>query len=81
MDHDFSDVTATLTASGPGAAAVRILNSPQSIGRIPGGQISAATFALRIDAPTANALAVANRLVDMKLTLQASSGKIQQFRQ
>ncbi|HEV8700085.1 MAG TPA: thrombospondin type 3 repeat-containing protein [Candidatus Polarisedimenticolia bacterium] len=81
MDHDYSDVTATLTASGPGAAAVRILNSPQSIGRIPGGQISAATFALRIDAPTANALAVANRLVDMKLTLQASSGRIQLPRQ
>ena len=81
LDHDYSDVTATLAASGPGAAAVRILNSPQSIGRLPGGQISAATFALRIDAATANSLSVANRLVDLKLTLQANSGKIQLQRQ
>jgi hypothetical protein len=81
LDHDYSDVTATLTASGPGAAAIRILNSPQMIGRLPGGQISAATFALRIDAPTANALSVANRLVDLKLTLQANSGRIQLPRQ
>ncbi|HXH29037.1 MAG TPA: thrombospondin type 3 repeat-containing protein, partial [Candidatus Polarisedimenticolia bacterium] len=80
-DQDFRDVLADLTVSGPGAAAVHVLNSPQSIGRLPGGQITAATFSLHIDAPTVNALPVASRIVDMKLTLRSTSGNIELPRQ
>jgi hypothetical protein len=80
-DQDFSDVQATLTAGGPGASAVKILNSPQNLGRLPGGQATSATFALRVDAAAVNALAVPNRLVDLTVTLQASNGKVQLQRQ
>ncbi|PYT34331.1 MAG: hypothetical protein DMF52_13065 [Acidobacteria bacterium] len=80
-DQDFTDVSATLTAGGPGASAVRVLNSPQNIGRIPGGQISGATFALRVDPAALNLVAVDNRLVDLTLTMQSTSGQIQLPRQ
>ena len=46
---DLTDVEATLAASGAGAAAVRILDSPKNIGRIPGGQGTGVTFSLAID--------------------------------
>ncbi|HZM70317.1 MAG TPA: thrombospondin type 3 repeat-containing protein [Candidatus Cryosericum sp.] len=81
LDHDYTDVQATLSVSGPGAAAVRILNSPQNLGRIPGGQISAASFAINIDPVALGTITVANRIVDMKLTLQSSNGNIQLPRQ
>ncbi len=80
-DQDFTEVSANLSVGGPGAAAVRVLNSPQNIGRIPGGQITAATFALRIDPALLAPIAVANRIVDLTVTLQASSGNIQLPRQ
>ncbi len=80
-DHDFTDVSATLTPGGPGASAIKVINSPQNIGRIPGGQISGATFALRVDATALNALALNNRVVDLTLTLQSTSGQIQLPRQ
>jgi hypothetical protein len=81
LDQDFTDVKATLTVAGPGAAAVVPLNSPQNLGRIPGGQITAASFAIRVDATAMNAIAVANRFVDMTVTLQSSNGNIQLPRQ
>ena len=80
-DQDFSDVSATLSVGGPGAAAIRVLNSPQNIGRIPGGQITATTFSLRVDPAALAPIAVNNRLVDLTVTLQASSGNIQLPRQ
>jgi Thrombospondin type 3 repeat len=80
-DQDFRDVEASLTVGGPGASAVRVLNSPQNIGRIPGGQITAATFSLHIDEAAINALAVNNRIVDMTLTLRSASGNVELPRQ
>ena len=80
-DQDFSDVSATLTAGGPGASAIRVLNSPQSIGHLPAGQISGVTFALRVDPAALGAVAVANRVVDLTVTLQSTSGQIQLPRQ
>jgi hypothetical protein len=80
-DHDFVDVQASLAVAGPAAAAVRVLNSPQDIGRIPGGQISSASFVVRIDAAALNAIAVASRIVDMTLSLSSASGNAQLGRQ
>ena len=81
LDHDYTDVQATLSVGGPGAAAVRVLNSPQNIGRIPGGQITAASFAVRVDPAALAPIAIANRLVDLTVTLQSSNGDIQLPRQ
>src|SRR6185503_12408792 len=71
---------ATLSALAVGASILRAnvaaLISPPAC-----RTLSAATFAQTRDAPTATALSVANRLVDLKLTLQANSGKIQLPRQ
>jgi hypothetical protein len=80
-DQDYSDVQATLAVSGTGAPAIRILNSPQNIGRLPGGQLTSATFAINVDPTALNAIAVANRIVDLTLTLQSSNGNIQLPRQ
>jgi hypothetical protein len=80
-DQDYSDVTATLTVSGTGAPAIRILNSPQNIGRLPGGQLTSATFAINVDPTALSAISVANRIVDLTLTLQSSNGNIQLPRQ
>jgi hypothetical protein len=81
LDHDYTDVQASLSVSGNGAAAVKILNSPQNLGRIPGGQITAASFVLNIDPAALAAITVPNRIVDLKLTLQSSHGNIQLPRQ
>ncbi len=81
LDHDLTDVKAFLTAAGAGAPAVRILNSPQNMGRIPGGQLTGVSFALKIDQAALTAIPVASRIVDMTLTLQANSGNIQLPRQ
>jgi len=80
-DQDYSDVQATLAVSGPGAAAVRVLNSPQNIGRLPGGQITSATFSLNVDATALAAITQANRLVDLTLTLASSDVGVQLPRQ
>jgi hypothetical protein len=74
-------VKATLTTGGPGAAAVQVLNSPQNLGRIPGGQITAASFALRINPAALAAITIPNRLVDLTVTLESSNGDIQLPRQ
>jgi subtilase family protein/thrombospondin type 3 repeat protein len=69
---DLNDVVATLTPSGPGAASIRILDSPKNIGRIPGGQTTGITFSLVVD-PSANSLTLANRKVDLVLSLDGSA--------
>jgi hypothetical protein len=80
-DQDLTGVQATLSIGGPGAAAVKVLNSPQTIGRIPGGQATAATFAVRIDPTALSGIAVNNRLADFTVTMQSTNGNIQMGRQ
>jgi hypothetical protein len=70
---DLNDVVATLSPAGPGAGAVRVLDSPKSIGRLPGGQRTGITFSIAVDAAAANALAVANRRVDLVLQLDGGA--------
>jgi hypothetical protein len=81
LDQDLIDVQGFLTASGPGAAAVRVLDSPQTIGRIPGGQQTAATFSIHIDGAAVDALAVGDRIVQMNMTLESASENVQLPRQ
>ncbi len=69
---DFTQVTATLTPSGPGAAAVRVIDSPKRVGRLPGGQFTAVSFALHVDAAIVNALPVVNRSVTLTLALDST---------
>src|SRR2546426_1099391 len=69
--NDYADVVATLTPSGPGAAAVRVLDSPKNIGHLPAGQVQGAFFHVAVDSAAANALSVANRVVTMTLTLDS----------
>jgi len=66
---DLNDVVATLTPTGPGATAIRVLDSPKSIGRLPGGQRTGITFSIFVDGTAANALAIANRKVDLVMQL------------
>jgi hypothetical protein len=68
---DYSDVTATLTPSGPGAAAIRVLDSPRNIGRIPPGATNGVFFHVFVDPTTANALSSVNRQVTMTLSLDS----------
>jgi hypothetical protein len=70
---DYGDVVATLTPSGPGAAALQVLDSPRSIGRFTGGAANAVFFHVRVDAAAIAALPVVNRVVDMTLSLDATS--------
>jgi len=71
LKDDLNDVTATLTPTGPGAAAIRVLDSPKNIGRIPGGQRTGITFSLFVDPTAANNLLVANRTVNLVLSFDA----------
>jgi hypothetical protein len=70
---DYTEVTATLAPSGPGAAAIQVLDSPKTIGRLPGGQAAGVSFSLRVNATTVNALPVASRLATLTLTLDSPS--------
>jgi Thrombospondin type 3 repeat len=70
---DYSEVTATLTPSGTGAAAVKVLDSPKGIGRLPGGQTTAIGFSLKVDGALLNALPVASRKVTLTLQLDSSN--------
>jgi hypothetical protein len=70
---DYTDVTATLTPSGPGAAAIRVLNSPLNVGRIPGNGFQGLFFQVFVDPAVANGLSLANRKVSMTLNLDSSS--------
>ncbi|HXH27422.1 MAG TPA: S8 family serine peptidase, partial [Candidatus Polarisedimenticolia bacterium] len=69
---DYTEVMATLTPSGPGADAIRVLDSPKGVGRLPGGETTGVSFALHVDAAAANALPVADRRVTLTLTLDSS---------
>ncbi|HEV8201238.1 MAG TPA: hypothetical protein VGS03_14575, partial [Candidatus Polarisedimenticolia bacterium] len=69
--NNYADLTATLTASGAGAAAIRVLDSPKNMGTFPGNGINSVFFHVFVDPTAANALSVANRVVDMTLTLDS----------
>ncbi|HXH27461.1 MAG TPA: hypothetical protein VNL37_00340, partial [Candidatus Polarisedimenticolia bacterium] len=73
-DDDLRDVVARLTPAGPGAAAIRVLDSPRMIGRVPGGQATGVTFTLFVDPQAAASLAMADRRVDLVLTLETEGG-------
>jgi hypothetical protein len=67
----FVDVMASLTPSGPGAAAVRVLDSPQDLGRLPEGGASGVFFQIFVDPSIADALPVFDRKVTLILTLDS----------
>jgi hypothetical protein len=69
--NDLRDVKASLTASGPGASAVRILDSPKNIGRFPAlrdGIFTGVTFTLFVD-PAATGIST----VDLTLALDGGA--------
>jgi Thrombospondin type 3 repeat/Subtilase family len=70
---DYTAVTATLTPSGPGAAAVRVLDSPKRIGRLPGGQVAGISFSLHVDGAVVGTLSIPNRKVILTLTLDSTN--------
>src|SRR6185503_574676 len=73
---DYADVVATLTPSGPGAAAIRVLDSPRNIGRIPPGGTNGVFFHVFVDPAVANGLPIPSRQVTMTLSLDSlSSGQ------
>jgi len=67
----YADVNATLTPSGPGAAALRVIDSPKNIGSMPGSSNNGVFFHVYVNPTIANGLAVANRIVTMTLTLDS----------
>ena len=69
--NNYADLTATLTPSGAGAGAIRVLDSPKNMGTFPGNGINSVFFHVFVDPTAANALSVANRQVDMTLTLDS----------
>jgi subtilase family protein/thrombospondin type 3 repeat protein len=73
LGDDYTKVTATLTPSGLGGAAVSVLDSPKPIGRLPGGQVAGITFSLKVDAAIVNALPVSSRMVTFTLTLDSTN--------
>src|SRR5439155_14293344 len=58
---------------GAGASAIRVLDSPKNVGRIPGGQRTGITFSIFVDPAAVAALMVANRKVDLVLTLDGNA--------
>ncbi|MGH9749293.1 MAG: thrombospondin type 3 repeat-containing protein, partial [Candidatus Polarisedimenticolia bacterium] len=70
---DYTEVTATLTPSGPGGGAIRVLDSPQQVGRLPGGQSTGIGFTLMVDAAAANALPINDRKVTLTLALDSTN--------
>ncbi|HUD72212.1 MAG TPA: thrombospondin type 3 repeat-containing protein, partial [Dongiaceae bacterium] len=69
----YADVVATLTPTGPGAAAIRVLDSPKNFGTFPGNGTNGIFFHVFVDPTIANGLSVANRVVTMNLTLDSLS--------
>jgi len=68
---DYGDVTGTLTPSGPGAGAIRVLDSPKNLGRLPASAVNGIFFHVFVDPTLANALPAASRKVTMTLTLDS----------
>jgi hypothetical protein len=77
----YSDVVATLTPSGPGAAAVRVLDSPKPIGLLPEGGANAVFFQVYVDPVLVSPLSAANRVVTMRLDLDSSDRGVRLGRQ
>jgi hypothetical protein len=69
---DYGDIVATLAPSGPGAGAVRVLDSPQALGRFAGNDQNAVFFHVQVNAAALAALSVPNRVVDMTLNLDST---------
>ncbi|HYV85086.1 MAG TPA: thrombospondin type 3 repeat-containing protein [Patescibacteria group bacterium] len=70
-NDDLNDVEATLTPTGTGSNSIKVLDSPKSIGRIPGGQGTAVSFSLLVD-PTLSAPLVAAP-INLVLTLDGKA--------
>jgi Thrombospondin type 3 repeat len=77
---NYTDVQATLTPSGPGAAALRVLDSPKNLGFLPKGGVNSVFFHVYVDGSQIPA-AIANRKVTMTLTLDSLSKGIRLGRQ
>jgi hypothetical protein len=69
---NYADVIATLTPSGPGAGAIRVLDSPKNFGTLPGNGATGVFFHVYVDPGQIPPLA-ANRVVTMNLTLDSLS--------
>ncbi|HXH28635.1 MAG TPA: thrombospondin type 3 repeat-containing protein [Candidatus Polarisedimenticolia bacterium] len=80
VNDDYTDVLATLTPSGPGAAALTVLDSPKNMGRLPVGGVNSAFFHVYVDGSKIPA-AIANRKVTMTLTLESVNQGIKLGRQ
>ena len=70
---DYDGVVATLTPSGPGVMAIKVLDSPRTVGRLPGGVANGVFFHVYVDPIKVHQLPVANRVIDMTLTLDATT--------
>jgi hypothetical protein len=64
-EDDLTDVEATLTATGAGAAAIRVLDSPKSIGRVPGGQTTGVAFSIAVDPSFATQVAPVSLVLNL----------------
>lgn len=71
-EDDFTEVTATIVPTGPGAAAITVLDSPQRIGRLPGGELIGIGFSVAVDGAVLAGIPIANRIVTMVLTLDST---------
>jgi hypothetical protein len=80
-DARFANALATLTPSGPGAAAVRVLDSPRDLGLLPDGGTNAVFFQVFVDPALVSALPVASRVVTMRLDLDSSDRGVRLGRQ
>jgi hypothetical protein len=67
----YADVLASLTASGTGAGAITVVDSPKNTGTLPVGQTQGVFFHVIVNAAAANALPIADRKVTMTLTLDS----------
>ncbi len=81
LSDSYTRVTATLTPTGPGAAAVRVLDSPKEIGLLPAGGTVAAFFQVFVDPATFNALPYGSRVVTLNLALDSSDSGVRLSRQ
>ena len=72
-DEGFADVVATLTPTGPGAGAVRVLDSPRALGLLPTGGLNAVFFQVYVDPNLVTGLTIPNRVVTMRLDLDSSA--------
>src|SRR5262249_38128683 len=63
-------LTAPPTPSGPGAAAIRVLDSPKNLGTFPGSGTNGVFFHVFVD-PAQIPASAANRVFDMTLTLDS----------